>query len=158
MRPFPALATLALVTMFTTSSAMAAGEVYKWTDDKGVAQYTDSPPDGRPFTVVNTGRSKPPAAAQPEAQAIDPATGEPIPNPLPVARTGSAAANCATAQANVDNLTRYTDVNMDRNGDGTPEKLTDEERKTELERSQTLVKLYCLPAQAPAETEPAQEG
>lgn len=156
MRPFPALATLALALMFTTSAALAAGEVYKWTDDDGVAQYTDSPPDGRPFTVVNTGKSKAPAAAQPESQAIDPATGEPIPAAPPVAKTGSAEANCATAMTNVDNLTRYTDVNMDRNGDGTPEKLSEDERKSELERSQTLVKLYC--AATPAETEPAQEG
>ena len=140
MRPILTLAILGLAALGAATSALAAGEVYKWTDDAGVVQYTDYAPANRAFEKLKTPGSKAatpvPEAAAPEAAA----------EAAPVADApaqGSADANCAAARQNVDNISRFADVTMDRDGDGTPEKRTAEQRIEELRRNEQLVSLYC---------------
>ena len=141
MRPFLPLASLALAAVFAATAAQAAGEVYKWTDDAGVVQYTDSPPDGRPFTTVKTSGRASATVAPVDAAATETAATAATPPPPP----GTATANCAAARQNVENISRFAEVTMDRDGDGTPEKLTAEQRTEELQRNQNLVTLYCPP-------------
>lgn len=141
MRPFLPLASLALAAVFAATAAQAAGEVYKWTDDAGVVQYTDSPPDGRPFSKVKTSGRASATVAPVDPAAGEAATAAATPPPAP----GTATANCAAARQNVENISRFAEVTMDRDGDGTPEKLTAEQRTEELQRNQNLVTLYCPP-------------
>lgn len=147
MRPILTLAILGLAALVAATSALA-GEVYKWTDDAGVVQYTDYAPEGRAFEKLKTPGSKPAAPVQeaPVAEAAaDAATVAEAP------AQGSAEANCAAARQNVDNISRFADVTMDRNGDGVPEKLSAEQRIEELRRNEQLVSLYCAKDAAAAE-------
>ena len=133
MRLLPATALLLLF----AAPAFGAGAVYKWTDDKGVVQYTDAPPEGREFTKLASPSPRP--APEPAVDAEPAAT----PAAPPAAPPGTAQANCESARRNVENITRFTEISMDRDGDGTPEKLSAEERAKELERNQALAKVYC---------------
>jgi len=142
MRLSPALAALGFVALCATSSAMAAGEVYKWTNDAGVVQYTDSPPDGRPFEKIVSNTSRPPVSVEDasDGTVTDPET-EVAADAAP--RPGTAASNCDVARKNVESITKFPDVKMDRDGDGTAEVLTADERTAELARNQGLVDIYC---------------
>jgi hypothetical protein len=131
MRPHLAIALLGL---FAASTAQAAGEVYKWKDDAGVVHYTDAPPDGRSFEKMKTAAPKP---AEPAAPA------EPAKPAAPAAPPGTAQANCEAARRNVENMERFAEISMDRDGDGTSEKLTPEQREEELRRHRALADLYC---------------
>lgn len=133
MRPYFAIAILGLV---AASAAQAAGEVYKWTDDKGVVHYTDAPPEGRDF-------EKKKAVAPPPATAPEAAADEAKAAAGPAAPQGTAKANCEAARRNVENMERFAEISMDRDGDGTPEKLTAEQREEELKRHRALADLYC---------------
>jgi hypothetical protein len=146
MRPLTRFATVGLVALCAATTALAASEVYKWTDDAGVVQYTDSPPDGRPFEKMKTSGSKSTATVEPVATPEQLAAAE---TAAPTA--GTDGANCAAARQNVENISRFPEVTMDRDGDGTPEKLTAEQRQVELDRNQGLVTLYCPP-------DPAADG
>lgn len=132
MRPYFAIALLGLV----AASAAQAGEVYKWTDDKGVVHYTDAPPEGRDFEKKKTAAPPPATAPQAEADAAEPAA-------APAPAQGSAQANCEAARRNVENMERFSEISMDRDGDGTAEKLTAEQREEELRRHRALVDVYC---------------
>lgn len=173
MRPFPALATLGFAALCAASSALAAGEVYKWTNDAGVVQYTDSPPDGRPFERIKSAASREASAAGSETQAapvaeetgLESAEGESDEEERELteseiaqaaaAKAAAAAAaaaketeraNCNNAMANIASINAYPEIRMDRDGDGKVEILTDEQRTAELERNQALAKIYCAPA------------
>src|SRR5690625_6300670 len=78
--------------LLLTAAPVSADTIYRWTDDKGVTQYTAHPPRDREFTQVNTrsGRSvsagatsqnastpPTPEPAQAQAQAEDPSNEEP---------------------------------------------------------------------------------
>lgn len=132
MRPYFAIAILGLV----AASAAQAGEVYKWTDDKGVVHYTDAPPEGRDFEKKKAVAPAPATAPQAESEAEPKAEAAP-------ARQGSAQANCEAARRNVENMERFAEISMDRDGDGTPEKLTAEQREEELTRHRALVDVFC---------------
>ena len=98
--PFPALATLGFAALCAASAALAAGEVYKWTDEAGVVQYTDSAPDGRPYETVKTAKSRTavPVAedASAEASLTDP---EAAAENSEAAKPGSTQSNCDIARA-----------------------------------------------------------
>ena len=141
MRPTLALTLLALI----AAAPAFAGEVYKWTDDKGHVQYTDAPPEGREFIKMKTGTQRPPTAV------VEPAASTPTAvESEPVAVQGSAQANCAAARKNVENSEKVPEVSMDRDGDGKPETLTAEQRTAELQRNKGLVEIYCAPEAEPA--------
>jgi hypothetical protein len=139
MRSYLALALLS----FVAASAAHAGEVYKWTDDKGVVHYTETPPPGRDFEKKKVAASKPATPA--------PATAtQPGGAAAPAPAQGSTEANCIAARRNVENLERFDEISMDRDGDGKPEKLTPEQKDEEIKRSQALANLYCPQEAAPS--------
>src|SRR5690625_4658342 len=93
--------------LLLTAAPVSADTIYRWTDDKGVTQYTAHPPRDREFTQVNTrsGRSvsagatcqsaSPPPTPEPaeaQAQAGYPSKEEPCqvapPNLSPVGKGG----------------------------------------------------------------------
>ena len=116
-------------------SALAAG-VYKWTDENGVAHYSDAPPEGKQYDKINVrGKVEIEGAA------------EEAPAPAPVATAAPAKptnqSNCELARKNVATFKSDQGVLMDRDGDGTPEPLDDAARAAELARYEELVKLFC---------------
>ncbi len=138
-----AAASLALAALCTTGRADAAGEVYKWTDEDGVVHYTDSPPEGKPFTTKEVKTPVVPAPAPaPEAATSTKATGTP---PAEATKT-PAQRNCDIARKNLENLNAHENITADRNNDGVQEPLTAEERATEIKRSESLIAVYCEPA------------
>jgi hypothetical protein len=141
-----AAASLALAALCTTGRADAVGEVYKWTDENGVVHYTDSPPEGKPFTTKEVKAPSVPAPAPaPEADATTEApaaTGTP---PADAAKSPEQR-NCEIARKNFETLSANENITADRNNDGVPEPLTAEQRTAELKRSESLIAAYCEPA------------
>lgn len=133
----PALAALLLV--FATQ-AFAAGEVYKWTDEKGVVHYTETPPPDRDFEKKKVDAAP---AATPEAAAAPAPAAAPQDGSQAAAPESPIQSNCATARTNVDQLERNKDVRVDLNGDGQAEILTEEQHAAELKRNRALVEIYC---------------
>lgn len=131
-----ALAILVVAAAFSFN-VQAADEVYKWTDEKGVVQYSDSAPEGRLFEKINVGRSGSRAqelAAAPEAETVAPEPAAPKP---------PAQSNCDQARKRLDAFEKSAVVTMDRDGDGTPELLDKTQHATELARSKEMVTLFC---------------
>jgi hypothetical protein len=108
------------------AATVQASAVYKWTDDKGVVQYTDAPPEGRKFErldVRESGKASAAVASEDEsteasAAAADASAPTPAQRRLDVMK-----ANCQTARDNLATLQTGQAVNADLDGDGSPEEL-----------------------------------
>ena len=125
---------LLLLALSAASPAWAAGEVYKWTDEKGVVHYGDAPPEGSAATKVAVREIR--AADEPAAPAE-----AAKPEEKPAAPT--AQSNCDIAKRNLETLVKAPRVEMDNDGDGKPEPLSDEQRAAEQSRNEDLVRIYC---------------
>ena len=125
---------LLLLALTAASPVWAAGEVYKWTDEKGVVHYGDAPPEGSAATKVAVREIR--AAEEPAAPSE-----EAKPAEKPAAPT--AQSNCEIAKRNLETLVKAPRVEMDGDGDGEPEPLTDEQRAAEQTRNEDLVRIYC---------------
>lgn len=117
------------------AGAAPAQPVYKWTDQDGVMHYSDQPPPEsakaeRVDLRVGSARAVP-----------DPQVEEPAPDDA--LRSPQSVKACEAARRNITVLEGNTRVQMDLDGDGTPEELTAEQRERELERARGLVVLLC---------------
>lgn len=133
-----------------------AATVYKWTDDKGVVQYTDAPPEGRKFQRLNVGgsgsRTDIRPAPEPENGATTGESAEAAPPSSAQSRLDAMKANCEMARKNLATLQNYRVINADVDGDGTAETLDAEGRQQAIEQSLELMRESCLDeAPAPAE-------
>ena len=127
MRYLPILP-LALMLLASGSVALAS-EVYRWTDERGVVHYSDTPPDSSKFERVNvrTGaasREPEPAEVEAEADAADPATEA-----------------CNNARRNLIALRSTLEVAGEF--DGETRVLSPEERQDQIERNEQLVAIHC---------------
>ena len=103
----------------------AAGEIYQWKDTKGVTHYSDSPP------LNQAHKSR--AINQKGAPAVS-ATAKPV----------VANADCTNARSNLKILQGKTEVGIDENKDGKPERnLTAQERANRTRLAEAGVKTYC---------------
>jgi hypothetical protein len=146
---------LAVAAGFLLVSGAEASTVYKWTDDKGVVQYTDSPPEGRQFVRMQIGGAgarsdaagaKGDAGADGEAAADGEATEEAAsegPSPAEQ-RLQTMKANCATARDNLRTLERFEVVTIDVDGDGKAETLDAAGREKAIADNKELVRQFCL--------------
>lgn len=121
-----------------------AAEVYKWTDSKGVVHYADSPPEGQKYERVKvSGGATTTSAAEEEtaAEAEAPAEGSVEES---IARNNAVRAqNCKIGRDNLAMFAASDDVQKDVDGDGTPERLTPEQREAEIDRNTELVARSC---------------
>ena len=101
--------------------------VYKSTGANGETVYSQTQVAGSQAVQVN--------ANSPEAQAAQAAPAEQSP-------TQKA---CEMAQANLSVLSSGQKVQFDRDGDGQPDVMTDEELATNRENAQRQVRAYCEP-------------
>ena len=103
----------------------AAGEIYQWKDTKGVTHYSDSPPPNQAH--------KSRAINQKGAPAVSVA-----------AKPVVANADCTNARSNLKILQGNTEVGIDENQDGKPERnLTAQERANRTRLAEAGVKTYC---------------
>jgi hypothetical protein len=143
---------LAVAVGFLLVSGAEASTVYKWTDDKGVVQYTDSPPEGRQFVRMQIGGAgaRSDDAAGDEGEGAEPAEGEaaegePAEGPSPAEqRLQTMKANCATARDNLRTLERFEVVTIDVDGDGKAETLDAAGREKAIADNKELVRQFCL--------------
>jgi hypothetical protein len=106
--------------------------VYKSTGANGETVYSQ--------VQVSNSQSMQVDADSPEAQAAEAAKPEATP----------AQKACEMAQANLAVLTSGRPVQFDRDGDGTPEPMTEDELSTNRENAQRQVRAYCEPVEAAA--------
>lgn len=137
------IATAVLGAFVAMAVSAQSATVYKWTDDKGVVQYTDAPPEGRKFERMEVGGSGKARAADPaEAEAATPpAAGEMTPAQR---RLDVMKANCATARTNLETLQSGQPVTADLDGDGTPEELDDAGRAKARAAAEEQVRQNCV--------------
>lgn len=135
---FVALALLAL------AGTAAAEKFYKWKDAEGTWHYTTTPPpDGAQGAALdvdpNARASQPRMEAEPAP--ADAAATEAVPADA-VAKRRQA---CDKARAHLATLIENPFIEMDRDGDGTPEMLSESQQAEEVKRTQSLVEGFCDP-------------
>ena len=112
-----ALASAALV------ANSAEQRVYQWTDSNGVVHYSQFEPDktkSQARDVRTTSDPKPPPEKTPDQ------------------------IHCDTAKANLALLTSgKVGITLDKNGDGKPDVLSEDEAKTATEMAEQQIKFYC---------------
>ena len=131
---------LLLLAVVTMSTNVAAKELYRWTDDKGVTHYSDTKPAGvavetRPVTadpVVIVPVEPAPEAAKEEVAKSTPAQATPE--------------QCARVAANLVHLANAPEIRVDPDGDGVPEVLDAAGRQAEVDRNNAFVDKYCSQA------------
>ncbi|MEJ5208839.1 MAG: DUF4124 domain-containing protein [Lysobacteraceae bacterium] len=137
MRYLPILP-LALMLLASGSVALAS-EVYRWTDERGVVHYSDTPPDSSKFERVNvrTGATRSDPEPEPEV------TAETTASIAQVSAEDAAtrARHCDTARRNLIALNSSLDVTGEFEGES--RLLTAEERQDQIDRNQRLVDRYC---------------
>ena len=103
----------------------AAGEIYQWKDAKGVTHYSDSPPPNQAHKSRAINQKGSPAVSV-------------------AAKPVVANADCTNARSNLKILQGNTEVGIDENQDGKPERnLTAQERANRTRLAEAGVKTYC---------------
>jgi hypothetical protein len=136
----PLTLTLALAMAWAGADACAAERIYQWTDAQGVTHYTDRPPAQGEYRDRQVDGRQP--ARTPMAEP------EPVGDDTIVAENADMLAlqrqeNCNRARQNLNTLRRSPQVRLDRDGDGTPEPLSDAERTHQMEVAAQQVRRYC---------------
>ena len=127
---FPRLVLAALpCALLLLSLPLAAQQVYKWKDAKGVTQYTATPPPQGGYETRRVDQHQaPPATAEKPAE--DPA--------------------CAQARSNLALLKGQSKLQVDSDGDGKPDKtLSDADRADQRALTEATIKVKCAAAPPP---------
>lgn len=132
------------------TAAAYAGTTYKWTDDKGQVQYSQLPPNDRPYTVIRTTSSSGDANAETEGNKEGSATAAKT-KTQSSSKSGSSftdaekeklAKNCDIAKQNREMLRTAAKIRV-TDEKGEPRHLTEEERKTRLADTEKQMEFYC---------------
>ena len=132
------------VALLALAGTAAAEQYYKWKDAEGTWHYTTTPPpDGAQAAALsvdpNARSSQPPAES--EAAPADAAAADAVPADA-VAKRRQA---CDKARAHLQTLVENPFIEMDVDGDGTPEMLSEAQQAGELKRTQSLGAGFCDP-------------
>lgn len=137
------LAVTALLGLLPLHGAVAAA--YKWVDDKGEVQFSQTPPAaGTSYEVIKTPTSSAPAAAAPEntaPSAATPATTSPA-----AAKAEDAAIrakNCAGARRNLEILKGSDEEVTIKDANGLLHTLSADERAARRQDAEKNIKEYC---------------
>lgn len=128
MRLMPGLAAL-LALGLAAAPALAQDPVYTWVDANGVRHYAQTPPDGVRYETRGIRDSR-----------VGTSTATPPPGPT---RTTEEVIACDRARVALQQLSGPALVQMDKDGDGTPETLTAEEKAQQRRLSEQAVAAYC---------------
>lgn len=134
--------------------ASMAGDLYKWTDQAGVIQYTQHPPQDRPYTTIKTSGVKVPATQptapasqdQPQSDTEAKAPEADLASKKPKDQTGEFLAakqkNCEVATANKKTLIEKNRVSV-RDEKGEQRILSQSEKDAQLRLIEEQIKTYC---------------
>jgi hypothetical protein len=130
---------LIAVTALALAGPVIGQQVYKWVDKDGTVHFTDSPP---PDSV---GAEKVVLRGNVQSTIVDVeqrgiSSDEVDMLYTPEQRTAA----CDQSRANRTTLTNMAVVTMDKDGDGTVEELTDEEKAEQLARANEQIALLCV--------------
>jgi len=134
---------LVAAALLAVSGAATADQFYKWKDAEGTWHYTTTPPpDGSQAAALNVdpnARASQPQGAAPADAPADAAAAEAVPADA-VAKRRQA---CDKARAHLQTLSENPFVEMDRDGDGKPEMLSEAQQAEEIQRTKSLVEGFC---------------
>lgn len=133
---------LVVVSTFLAANALAQSTVYKWTDERGVTQYTQSPPAGsRNFETVRMGSSGQQRSAEP---AQDPAGAAQAAATAPQTPADQERQEyCDAARRNLSALESEVDVHLESADGGEPTPLDAGQRAEQIEIAQRQVTMFC---------------
>ncbi len=139
MRPTAILASL--LTLAILAAPLAAQELYRWKDEKGVVHYSDKKPEGIEFESREV-VAEPADAAEGEEggeSGEDAGTeGEDAAPPAP-----QVSAECQRVRTNLQVLLNAVTVSIDIDGDGQPEQLDAAAREEQVARHRELEAQFC---------------
>ena len=136
-----------LATLLAIPASQA--DVYKWYDDDGKVQYTQTPPMDRPSVRIRTsaGSTSTPArdtVSQPAGKAAAPdqtANREADEGPIEVIDSDKLEAYCAKQRRNLETLQNTKRISV-RDGD-TVRELSEEEKQARIARIRKNLETYC---------------
>ena len=146
---------LLLVLLCTSASAIAAQQVYSWTDANGVKHFTDSPPppnvNAQKIHVrgsVTSEESEAPSPSAADDADIAKANQPPPAQTQAISRSladspENRAKQCQTAKSNVKILEGSYPVSAPPGADGKAQVLDEKGRKDALARAHEQVAFYC---------------
>lgn len=138
MRTLP---TAILALAVCCAGTASATDVYRWTDEKGVTHYSDTPPgDRKTYERVNvrTGKASAPETTAETNDNAGEETAQPIQAQVdPAVR----AERCQTAQRNL--LLLRSDIEVAGEVDGETRTLTTEEREKQIAQNERVVANNC---------------
>jgi hypothetical protein len=129
---------------------LVSAQVYKWTDAHGTTHYSETPPPtGTKYSQVTVTGTEVPAssgssaAAAPATASTSGGSSQGGNNSQPVADTPENRAKmCTSLKANITTLQGGAPVVM-QNGGGQPQVLNADQRKQQLDASQSEYQQYC---------------
>lgn len=130
---------LAILIAAGLSSSVMAQQVYKWVDQDGTVHFTDSPPEEtvKAERVVLRGNV---SSTITEVEQRGMSRDEIDLLYTPEQRETA----CEQARANRTTLRNMPVVMKDKDGDGVPEELTEEEKAAEIQRAEGQIELLCV--------------
>lgn len=135
MRRLTGLSALALVAALATAPAHAQDPVYTWVDGSGVRHYAQTPPDGVRYEVIGV-RDRAVGTEAPPAQ-------EAAANGPDAAARAQDQRACERARLALDQLNSDVPLEMDQDGDGTMERISDEQRAQQRRLAEQSVRAFC---------------
>lgn len=130
---------MAALALALASGPAIAQQVYKWVDEDGTVHFTDSPPSD------SVGAEKVVLRGNVQSTIVDMEQRVMTSDEVDMLYTPEQRNTaCEQARANRTTLTNMAVVTMDKDGDGTPDELTDEEKAAQLSRAEDQIALLCL--------------
>lgn len=127
--------------LLLVATPVSADTIYRWTDDKGVTQYTAHPPRDREFTQVNTRSGRSVSAGATSQSASTPTTPEPA-QAQAQAEYPSNEEPCQVARQNLSTLEKGGRIRVDGGPDG-PRFMGEDERLERLEETRAFIADNC---------------
>lgn len=133
--------------LLLVATPVSADTIYRWTDDKGVTQYTAHPPRDREFTQVNTRSGRSVSAGSTSQSAPTPTTPPTTPEPAQAqaqaqAEYPSNEEPCQVARQNLSTLEKGGRIRVDGGADG-PRFMGEDERLERLEETRAFIADNC---------------
>lgn len=130
------------------SATVEATRFYKWVDEDGVVHYSDSPPDHSRYEQIQT---REPASSfqeleeqmREDADEAEAAAEAAAPARAPQSADEARRMNCENARNNLQTLQSFQNIQMDLDGDGELDTLTEEQKAEQIERMQAQIERFC---------------
>lgn len=142
MKANPHLLRLSLAAFAVAFAATASAAMYKWTDQEGNVQYSQTPPpEGDAIEISPPPAVKAPAPLKaPANRLVEDEENAAEKAPLTPEQQAVYQRNCEAARANLDTYRTATRVQQ---ADGQIVDMNDENRQTKIQQAEEQVKKFC---------------